>query len=218
MAMRRPCVALALAILTRPAASQTKAGLAITPFVGLTVARADLLLKPGQIAGRDQLKQSVYGVVGGSIAVGLSPRFELAVDVGSGSSGLRITTLSSPSGTRASVLTTSARLAFRIHEPTAPLSLTVHAGPAAIRRSFSDEVNQSDSPIHDRTSFGAVIGGAIRFRISSRVGLSIGVDDFIYNASFAVAASGPLPAGQSPELTQNDIRLAIGIRWTLIGN
>lgn len=215
--IKRAALAAAVAVLSSAdiAGAQTR-GVAITPFVGLGFPGRDLLLRPGGLAGRDQEKQSLMAVVGGRIAIGLPGKLQLEGDIGYGSSGLKVTSLSAPSGTDASVLTLSGRLGYRFKSPLDPFWLTVHAGVASVRRSFSERSGQPQT-VADETSVGPVIGGSLAFRMTSRTAFIVGIEEFIYNASFDVAAAGNQPAGRSPSLTQNDLRITLGVRIPLLG-
>lgn len=196
--------------------AQGKSGVAVTPFLGLTVPGRDLLLRPGLAAGRDQEKQGLIGVFGGRLSIGLTEQLEVEADVAYGSSGLKLSTLSSPSGTDAAVLAMSGRLAFRLKPTIEPFWLTLNGGVAAISRTFSGRSGQP-AGIHDATNVGAVIGTTLGFRLGSRSAFVVGIDDFIYNASFDVDAAGTAPAGKTQSLTQNDIRLSLGLRFAVAG-
>lgn len=200
-----------------PLAAQSRTGFAVTPFVGLVKPGKDLLLRPGLMAGRDQEKQATMAVLGGRISLGLTTRFELEADIASGKSGLNTTSISAPSGTDARMLVYSGRLVFRFEEPLAPLWGTVSAGAAGVQRSFSSRASGQPTAVSDKTSVGGVIGGLIGFHISSRTALTIGVDAFIYNASFDVAATGSQPAGTTQSLTQRDLRFSVGLRVPIVG-
>ena len=199
-----------------PVAAQPNPGVAITPFVGLTVPHRDLLLRPGQTAGTDQERQTLFGLIGARVTVGLPAKFQLEGDVGYGSSGLQVSTLSAPSGTDASVLMLSGRIGYRFKSVLEPFWFTAHLGVASVKRSFSERNNQPQS-IADQTSVGAVAGGSFVFRMSARAALVVGIEEYIYNASFDVPASGSQPAGTTQSLTQNDLRVTIGVRVPLIG-
>ncbi len=197
-------------------AAQGKAGVAVTPYFGLALPGRDLLLRPGQTAGRDQEKQGVLGVFGGRVSVGLTGPLEVEGDVAWGSSGLKISTLSAPSGTDADIRTMTGRLAYRLKPTIDPFWLSISGGVASIKRTFSGRSGQP-SGIKDATHVGAVIGTTLGFRLGSRAALVIGIDDFIYNASFDVAAAGSAPAGTTQSLTQNDIRITLGVRLAVVG-
>jgi len=215
--IRRLFGALGIATLVAiPAFAQAKPGVAISPFFGVTIPMQDLLLRPGLVAGVDQEKQSVLGVVGGRISVGLSPRIELEAELGYGTSGLKISTLSSPSGTDVKLLTMSGRIAYRVKPVIEPFWLTVQAGVGAVNRKFSEN-SGLPSAIGNKTNVGGVIGTTLGFRATDRLAVVIGVDAFVYNASFDVAATGSQPAGTTQSLTQTDLRLSLGVRVPLLG-
>ena len=72
--------------------------------------------------------------------------------------------------------------------------------------------------VTDKTSVGAQLGAEFNFRASRRAAVVIGLDDFLYNASFAVAATGSQGAGITQSLTQNDFRVTLGFRVAVAGH
>lgn len=208
--------ALVLMLVAPAVAVGQRAGLAVTPYLGLTWPGKTLLLRPGLNAATDAEKQAVYGLIGGRVGIGLTPSLELQGDLGYGSSGLKIASLSAPSGTNASVLTLSAELAYRTKPPVEPLSVTLHGGVGAVRRSFSEK-SGTPTAISNATNVGATLGIGFNFRSSRRTAVVLGIDDFIYNAAFKVAATGSQPAGTTQSLTQNDVRVSMGVRVALSG-
>lgn len=206
----------ALTLLVPAVAVGQRAGVAVTPFLGLVWPGKQLMLRPGLNAATDAEKQAVFGVIGGRLGVGLTESLELQGDLGYGSSGLKIASLSAPSGTNASVLSMSAELAYRTKPPIEPLSVTLHGGVGAVHRSFSEK-SGTPTALSSATNVGAIIGVGFNFRASRRTAVVLGVDDFVYNASFKVAATGSQAAGTTKSLTQNDVRVTMGLRVTLAG-
>ena len=210
-----PAIVAVLLLAPITAAAQ-KTGVAVTPFLGLTVPGTVLLLRPGLNPVTDPEKQALLGVIGGRVNLGLSSSFELEGDVGYGSSGLKVASLSAPSGTNASVLTVSGSLVYRNKPAVEPFSLTLHGGIGAVHRSFSERAGTATA-LRNKTNVGVLLGAGLNFRASSRSAVVIGVDDFIYNASFGVASTGSQPAGTTRSLTQNDIRITLGLRIAIAG-
>lgn len=209
-------IALVLIVVAPAVALGQRAGVAVTPYIGLAWPGKQLLLRPGLNAATDAEKQAVYGLIGGRVGVGLTPSLELQGDLGYGSSGLKIASLSAPSGTNASVVTMSAELAYRTKPPVEPLSVTLHGGVGAVHRSFAEK-SGTPTAISNGTNVGAILGIGFNFRSSRRTAVVLGIDDFIYNASFKVAATGSQAAGTTKALTQNDVRVSVGVRVSLLG-
>ena len=216
--MKRSLVAAIAVILLVPAtAAAQKTGVAVTPFFGLTLPGKALLLRPGLNAATDAEKQALLGVIGGRITIGLTEKFEIEGEVGYGSSGLKVASLSAPSGTDASVLTLSGLLVYRTKPAIEPFSLALHGGLAAVHRAFSER-SGTITAVTDKTNVGAQLGAEFNFRASRRAAVVIGLDDFLYNASFAVAATGSQPKGITQSLTQNDLRVTLGFRVAVAGH
>ncbi len=188
---------------------------AVTPFFGLTSPGRDLLLRPGLNVLRDPESQALFGVVGARLTVGVSGRFAVEADIGLGKSGLKVSSLSAPSGTEAKVSTLSGRLVYRIRPTSEPSWITLHAGIVSVHRSFSEN-SGVPSLIGDGTNVGGVFGATVGFRLANRAALTITADDFLYNASFDVLQAGGTKS-RSLSLTQNDIRVTIGIRIAVVG-
>lgn len=192
-----------------------KTGVAVTPFFGLTVPGKLLLLRPGLDPAIQAEKQAVLGLIGGRINIGLTRSVEFQGDMGYGSSGLKVASLAAPSGTKASVLTMSGELVYRNKPAVEPFSLTLHGGVGAVHRSFSENTGTMTA-LRAKTNVGAVLGAGFNFRASRRMAVVIGIDDFIYNASFTLA-TGSQVAGVTQPLTQNDVRVSLGFRVAIAG-
>lgn len=212
----RKAILAALVLLGPAPLVAQKTGVALTPFVGTTLFNRDLLLRPGLNAATDVEQQSLMVVVGARLNVGLTPSLELQGDMSVGSSGLKLTALSSPVGTDAKVTTMTGQVVYRTKSPIEPFSFTAHAGIGAVRRAFSERSGLPPT-IANKTNVGAVLGGTLNFHMTARTALTIGIEDFLYNASFAVAAVGAQPAGTTKSITQNDLRISLGVRLAIVG-
>lgn len=214
--------AVVVVLLTGPtvlqAQRQSTIRVSVTPYLGLTSPGRDLLLRPGLNAVKNPESQALFGVVGGRVTIGFTDRFAVEGDVGFGKSGLKVSSLSAPSGTNAAVTTISGRLVYRIKPTTEPSWITLHAGVASVRRSFTENSgNGTPSQIKDGSNVGGVFGATLGFRMTGRTALTITAEDYLYNASFDVAgSSGPMTRSQS--LTQNDLRVTLGVRIAFVGH
>ncbi len=213
----RTMVGVALLVLGTAAEAQRPSpiSIAVTPYFGLVSPGRELLLRPGLDPLRDPESQALLGVVGGRLAVGLSEKLGVEADIGLGKSGLQVSKLSAPSGTNAKVTTISGRLVYRMKPTTEPSSITFHAGIASVSRRFTEK-SGVPSLVKDRSNLGAVLGATIGFRMTSRSALTISAEDYVYNASFDVAGQGGA-LRRSQSLTQNDIRVTVGVRLALFG-
>lgn len=209
-----PATAILLALTPGVVLGQ-KTGVAVTPFFGLTVPGKLLLLRPGLDPSVQAEKQAVLGLVGGRINIGLTQSLEFQGDLGYGSSGLKVASLAAPSGTIASVLTMSGELVYRNKPAIEPFSLTLHGGVGAVHRSFSENTGTMTS-LRAKTNIGAVLGAGFNFRASRRTAVVVGIDDFIYNATFTLG-TGTQTAGTTQPLTQNDVRVTLGFRVAIAG-
>lgn len=213
----RTMVGLALVTVATAAEAQrpAKTSIAVTPYFGLVSPGRDLLLRPGLDPLRDPESQALLGVVGGRLTVGLSEKLAVEADVGIGKSGIQVSKLSAPSGTNAKVTTISGRLVYRTKPTTEPSSITLHAGLASVSRRFTEK-SGVPSLVKNGSNLGAVLGATIGFRMTARTALMITAEDYVYNASFDVAGTGG-GLQRSQSLTQNDIRVVVGVRFALFG-
>ncbi len=213
----RTMVGVALVAVATAAEAQrsSQTSIALTPYFGLVSPGRELLLRPGLDPLRDPESQALFGVAGGRLTVGLSEKLGVEADVGFGKSGLQVSKLSAPSGTNAKVTTISGRLVYRTKPTTEPSSVTLHAGLASVSRRFTEK-SGGPSSVKNRSNLGAVLGATIGFRMTARTALMISAEDYVYNASFEVTGpGGALQRTQS--LTQNDIRVTVGVRFALFG-
>ena len=200
-----------------PAQRQSTISVAVTPYLGLTSPGRDLLLRPGLNATRDPESQALFGVVGGRLTIGLADRFAVEGDIGFGKSGLKVSSLSAPSGTNAKVTKISGRLVYRIRPTTEPSWITIHAGVASVRHSFTENAGPGVvSQIKDGAGVGPVFGATLGFRMAGRTAFTITAEDYLYNASFDVAGTGGTIT-RSQSLTQNDLWVTLGVRIALVG-
>jgi hypothetical protein len=209
-------ILVAMSMMGPAAAAAQKTGVAITPFIGATLFNRDLLLRPGLDPATQAERQSLVAIIGARLNIGLSPKIELQGDLSYGSSGLKITSLSAPVGTDASVMAMAGQVVYRLKPSVEPFSLAIHGGVGAVKRSFSEK-NGTPATIADKTSVGAMLGATLNFRATSRTAVTIGIDDFVYNASFVMAAAGNQPGGTTQSLTQNDLRISLGLRIAVAG-
>lgn len=209
----------AVALVTGPPAlaaqRQSTISIAVTPYLGLMSPGRDLLLRPGLDATRDPESQALLGVIGGRLTIGLTDNFAVEGDVGFGKSGLKVSSLSAPSGTDAKVTQISGRLVYRTKRTTEPSWFAFHAGVASVGRSFTENSGIA-SRIKDGSSVGGVLGATLGVRMTARTALAITAEDYLYNASFDVAGNGGA-IQRSQSLTQNDIKVTIGVRVPLVG-
>ncbi len=214
----RTMVAVAAIIVATTAEAQrsAKTSIAVTPYFGLVSPGRELLLRPGLDPLRDPESQALLGVVGGRLTVALSEKLGVEADVGLGKSGLQVSRLSAPSGTNAKVTTMSGRLVYRTKPVTEPSSITLHAGVGSVSRRFTEK-SGAPSLIENGSNLGAVLGASIGFRMTARTALMITAEDYLYNASFDVATPGGGAVRRSQSLTQNDIRVVVGVRFALVG-
>ncbi len=197
------------------AQQRSSVSVAVTPFFGLANPMRDLLLRPGLDALRDPESQALYGTVGARVTVDVSKRFAVEADIGLGKSGLKVSSLSAPSGTNVKVSTLSGRLVYRLRPTNEAAWFAAHAGVASVRRTFSEN-SGVPSRISDGSNVGGVLGATLGFRLADRAALTITADDFLYNAGFDVLRSGGTKT-RSLSLTQNDLRVTLGVRFVLVG-
>ena len=209
-------VALASGPSALPAQRQSPVSIAVTPYFGLVSPGRDLLLRPGLNVERDPESQALLGVIGGRVTIGVTEKFAIEGDVGLGKSGLKVSSLSAPSGTDAKVTTISGRLVYRLKPTTEPSWIAFHAGVASVSRSFTENSGRP-SNLKDGTGVGGVLGAAIGFRMARRTALTITAEDYLYNASFDVAATTGGATQRSQSLIQNDLRVTLGVRVALVG-
>ena len=207
--------ALVVAPSVLPAQRHSRLSIALTPAFGLMSPGRDLLLRPGLDVTKDPESQALYGVLGGRVTIGFTDRFAIEGDIGLGSSGLKVSSLSAPSGTAAKVSMVSGRLVYRIKPTSEPSWIAFHAGVASVNHSFTENSGVV-SLVKDGSSLGAVLGATLGFRLAGRTAFTITAEDYLYNASFDVARTGGIVA-RSQSLTQNDIRVMLGIRLAVVG-
>ena len=189
---------------------------AVTPYFGLAIPGRDLLLRPGLNVERDPESQALYGVVGGRLTIGLTNKFAIEGDIGFGKSGLKVSSLSAPSGTDAKVTMISGRLVYRMKPTTEPSWFAFHAGVASVRHSFTENSGVV-SNLKDGSGVGGVFGATLGFRMTERTAFTITAEDYLYNASFDVAGTTGGAIQRSQSLTQNDLRVTLGVRVPLVG-
>jgi len=216
--MRRFAVAaLAVALLPSKAAAQRATGISLTPYLGIHIPARTLLLRPGATPNLSEEKVSVTPTIGARLTFGLSPVVGLEGDLGYSSGNLVLSRVGTASGTDVKILTASGRLIVRLKPPTEPFYLTLTGGVGAVRHEFDDAQQGPGSDVDPRTSIGGVVGVHGGFRLGRVVGLSLGLESYLYSARFDVAnLTGPGKTATDSRM-QNDIRVLIGLRFPFLG-
>jgi hypothetical protein len=186
-------------------APATSKGISITPYIGVLIPTADLLDFNSQVT-----KLSAGIVFGGRLGIGLGSRFGIEGDVGYSPASFEYSSGTATLNQDVSILTGSGRATLYLIPRTSPVWLGVSGGVGAVRHTFKAGTSGAAS-IEAGTNVGGVIGASAGIRVGRVVALNIGVEDYLYNASFDV--NGTLTSEQK----QHDIRVTIGIRFPFLG-
>jgi hypothetical protein len=108
------------------------------------------------------------------------------------------------------ILSGSGRATLYLIPRTSPFWIGVSGGVGAVRHTF--KAGGTGSPtVQPGTNVGAVLGAAAGIRIGRLIALNVGVEDYLYNASFDVNGT------KTAEKKQHDIRITGGIRVPFLG-
>lgn len=184
-------------------------GFSFTPYVGMVMPTTALI---GVGAGATQaLKLSTAVTVGARLGISLGARVGLDGDVGYSPGSLEYDASGLKTNQDVQVTTASGRLTFYLIPRSSPVWLGVSGGAAAIRHSFSNSGVAATSAISAGTNVGGVIGASAGIRLGKLLAVSVGAEDYLYNASFDVSGV------KTTERKQHDIRLSAGIRIPFLG-
>jgi hypothetical protein len=167
---------LALAPLTT-AAAQGKGRVELTPYLGMYLPVADIIKETDLGSGISlTFKQKSALTFGGRLSFGLSDRAALEGAFGYTSSDVRLE-VSGVGGAAlgGTVMTGSARVLYRLNQPTAPTGWHLIGGLAIVSRGGDiwDQIESGGTAVNGRTDFGAVIGGGVRLPVGRRLALRI---------------------------------------------
>jgi hypothetical protein len=200
----------ALLGLAVPAAAQSGApavrtGVSITPYIGVVIPTADLMDYNNQVT-----KLSTAITFGGRLGIGLGARFGIEGDVGYSPASLEFSSTGVTANQDVKILTGSAKASLYLIPRTSPFWIGVSGGVAAVRHSFTSTSGSGTVP-DAGTNVGGVVGASAGIRIGRLVALNVGVEDYLYSASYDVNGT------KTSEKKQHDIRITGGIRVPFIG-
>jgi outer membrane protein with beta-barrel domain len=199
-------------LLAQVGAPATKKGLSITPYIGVNIPTEDLYTI-GSGTSAQSTKVSVGLTFGGRLGIGLGNRVGIEGDVGYSPGSVDIQT--GAGGTTnfnqdVRILSGSGRVTLYLIPRTSPFWLGVSGGVGAVRHTF--KTGTAGSPtVKPGTDVGGVLGAGAGIRIGRLLAVSIGVEDYLYNASFDVDGT------KTAEKKQHDIRITGGIRVPFLG-
>lgn len=201
---------LASLVASAPLAAQggapvARAGISITPYLGVIVPTADLINYNSQTT-----KLSTAIVFGGRLGIGLGQRFGIEADVGYSPASLEYSSAGANLNQDVRILTGSARANLYLIPRTSPFWIGINGGIGAVRHTFKTGT-AGTTAFEPGTNIGGVFGAAAGIRIGRLVALHIGADDYFYNASFDVSGS------TTSEKKQHDIRITGGVRVPFLG-
>lgn len=184
----------------------TRTGLSLTPYLGVIVPTADLLTYNSQTT-----KLSAAIVFGGRLGIGLGQRFGIEGDVGYSPASLDYST---SGGTNLNqdvrVLTASGRVNIYLIPRTSPFWIGINGGVGAVRHTFKVGTSGTQT-IEPGTNVGGVVGASVGIRLGRILAVTVGAEDYLYNASFDVNGT------KTAEKKQHDIRFTGGIRVPFLG-
>ena len=213
--VRPAALALTLLIAAAPLSAQvgaptTSKGVSLTPYIGVLVPTADLFSYSSG-AATQVTRISAAITFGGRLGIGLGPRFGIEGDVGYSPGSVDY-----EEGTGASfnqdvrILTGSGRATFYLIPRTSPFWIGLSGGVGAVRHTFKVGTAGS-ATVEPGTNVGGVLGASAGIRIGRLIAINIGVEDYLYNASFDVNGV------KTAEQKQHDIRITGGIRVPFLG-
>jgi hypothetical protein len=199
-------------LLSQVGAPATKKGLSITPYIGVNIPTQDLYsIQNGTTT--EVTKISVGLTFGGRLGIGLGNRVGIEGDVGYSPGSVDFDTGSGGTTTfnqDVRILSGSGRLTLYLIPRTSPFWIGVSGGVGAVRHTF--KTGTAGSPtVKPGTNVGAVLGAGAGIRIGRLLAISIGAEDYLYNASFDVNGT------KTAEKKQHDIRITGGVRVPFLG-
>jgi hypothetical protein len=208
-----PSTALALAALlaggsasAQVGAPAARTGFSLTPYIGVLLPTTDLLNYNSEVT---KLKAAI--TFGGRLGIAIGSRIGIEGDIGYSPGSLEASGSGADVNTDVKIWTGSGRLTVYLIPRTSPLWLGVSGGVGAVRHSFSQGGYSGTSPIEAGTDVGGVAGVSAGIRVGRLLAVNVGVEDYLYNASFDV--SGTQTSGRS----QHDLRFTGGLRIPFIG-
>jgi hypothetical protein len=183
-----------------------KTGLSLTPYVGVLVPTKDLLDYNSQVT---KLKAAI--TFGGRLGIGFGSRVGIEGDLGYSPGALEVSSSGTDLNTDVKIWTGSGRLTVYLIPRTSPFWLGVSGGVGAVRHSFSQGGYSGTSPIAAKTDVGGVAGASAGIRVGRVLAVNVGVEDYLYKASFDVNGT------PTSERSQHDFRFTGGIRIPFIG-
>jgi hypothetical protein len=191
-------------------APATKAGISLTPYIGVLIPTADLFSY--QSGGTTQTTRiSAALTFGGRLGIGLGSRFGIEGDVGYSPGSVDY---EEGTGTTFNqdvrILSGSGRATFYLIPRTSPFWIGVSGGVGAVRHTFKVGTAGS-ATVEPGTIVGGVLGASAGIRIGRVIALNIGAEDYLYNASFDVNGT------KTAEKKQHDIRITGGVRVPFLG-
>lgn len=191
-------------------APAAKTGVSLTPYIGVLVPTADLFsYQDGTATQTTRISAAI--TFGGRLGIGLGNRFGIEGDVGYSPGSVDY-----EQGTGTSfnqdvrILTGSGRATFYLIPRTSPFWIGISGGVGAVRHTF--KVGGSGAAtVTPGTNVGGVLGASAGIRIGRLVAFNIGVEDYLYSASFDVNGT------KTAEKKQHDIRITGGVRIPFLG-
>jgi hypothetical protein len=181
-------------------------GLSLTPYIGVLVPTKDLLDYNSQVT---KLKAAI--TFGGRLGIGLGSRVGIEGDLGYSPGSLEFSSTGTSVNQDVKIWTGSGRLTVYLIPRTSPFWLGVSGGVGAVRHSFSQGGYSGTSPIAAKTDVGGVAGASAGIRLGRVLAINVGVEDYLYKASFDVNGT------PTSERSQHDFRFTGGIRIPFIG-
>jgi hypothetical protein len=201
------------------AAGQGKGRVELTPYLGMYLPVADIIQQSDPGSGVSlSFKQKSALSFGGRLTYGLSDRAALEGGFGYTSSDVKLELSGLGSAALGgTVMTASARVLYRLNQPSAPTGWHLIGGVAMISRGGDiwDQLESGGVRVDGRTDFGAVIGGGVRLPMGRRLALRIDVEDYVHQAKFTID-DGVTPLDTESQL-QNDLVISVGLAIQLGG-
>lgn len=199
-------------LLAQVGAPAARKGLSITPYIGVNIPTKDLY-SIGSGTSAQATKIAVGLTFGGRLGIGLGRRLGIEGDVGYSPGSVDVQTGTGGTTTfnqDVRILSGSGRVTLYLIPRTSPFWIGVSGGVGAVRHTF--KTGTSGSPtVKPGTNVGGVLGAAAGIRIGRLLAISVGAEDYLYNASFDVNGQ------KTAERKQHDIRITGGVRVPFLG-
>ena len=197
-------------LLAQVGAPATKAGVSLTPYIGVLIPTADLFsYQSGATTQTTRISAAL--TFGGRLGIGLGSRFGIEGDVGYSPGSVDFEEGAGTSFNQdVRILTGSGRMTFYLIPRTSPFWIGVSGGVGAVRHTFKVGT-AGTATVEPGTIVGGVLGASAGIRIGRLLAFNIGAEDYLYNASFDVNGV------KTAEKKQHDIRITGRVRVPFLG-